>query len=121
MFNIKTFIKSTLVLLTLDLLYLYINRETYMREIYRSQGSKLDLKWEGVLWRYLSQLIGLNYFVLGKENEISRAFIYGLVIYGNYLGTNYATIRIFDKRLARSDLLKGITLMILTTYLIQNL
>lgn len=85
------------------------------------QGSELFLKWSGVLMRYLSQIIGLNLFVLQRNGTIYDAFIYGIIIYSNYIGTNYATVENFDKNLAICDLLKGGIIMSLTVYLTYKL
>jgi uncharacterized membrane protein len=78
------------------------------------QGKELKLKWTGVFIRYLSQIIGINLFVLQVNGVIIKSFLFGLIIYGNYIGTNYATIDIFDETLAIFDLLKGGVIMSLT-------
>lgn len=115
--NYKLFFLSGFILLILDLSYLYINQEWYKKEIFRSQGSELKLKWLGVFVRYLSQIIGLNLFVLQNHGPILYSFLFGLIIYSNYIGTNYATFEIFDEKLAIVDLIKGGLIMSLTTYL----
>ncbi len=117
MFNIKLFIVSTIILLILDFIYLYLQQNWYKREIKKIQGQDLNLKWNGVLMRYLSQIIGLNIFVLQNNKSIIYSFIFGIVIYLNYIGTNYATINDFDELLAITDLLKGGIIMSLTTYI----
>jgi uncharacterized membrane protein len=112
---------SSITLLCLDFTYLYIQQNWYKSEIIRMQGSPLELKWEGVILRYLTQIIGLNLFILNNNGTIVDAFIYGIIIYGNYIGTNYATIKIFDEQLAVVDLLKGGTIMALTTFICNNI
>jgi uncharacterized membrane protein len=119
--NIKILFISLLILITLDFIYLYFNQNWYKNEIKKSQGSELILKWSGVLIRYLSQTFGLNLFVLQHNGTIIDSFIYGIIIYSNYLGTNYATIDTFDEKLAMVDLLKGGIIMSLTTYLTYKL
>ena len=119
--SIKLFIVSAIFLITLELIYFSLNKDWYKKEIKKSQGSELKLKWSGVFVRYLSQIAGLNLFVLQPNGSILQSFIYGLIIYGNYLGTNYATINSFDKKLALVDLLKGGIVMSLTTYFTYNL
>ena len=120
-FNIKLFIISALILLILDLSYLFINQKWYKNETKRMQGKELKLKWLGVFIRYLSQIIGLNLFVLQVNGGIIKSLLFGLIIYGNYIGTNYATIDIFDETLAIFDLLKGGVIMSLTTYITYNI
>ncbi len=119
--NLKMFIISGVILLLLDFTYLYFNQEWYKSETKKSQGKELKLKLSGVVVRYLSQIIGLNLFVLQHNGSILNSFIYGLVIYGNYLGTNYATIDVFNEKLALTDLAKGGIIMALTTYFTYKL
>ncbi len=113
--NYKMILVSFIILFCLDFVYVFIQQEWYKQEIIKMQGSELDLKWSGVLLRYISQIIGLNIFVLQRGGGIIDAFIYGLIIYSNYIGTNYATVRVFDETLAITDLLKGGIVMVLTT------
>jgi uncharacterized membrane protein len=120
-YNIKIFLVSFIILIILDFTYLFFNQNWYKKEINKMQGSKLSLKWSGVLMRYLSQIIGLNLFVLQRNGTIYDAFIYGIIIYSNYIGTNYATVKDFNKKLAVCDLLKGGIIMSLTVYLTYKL
>ena len=115
--EIKKIIKVIIILFILDLIYLYLNQNWYKKEIYRSQKSELELKWFGVFVRYIAQAIGLYVFVLRNNYSLKYAFLFGLIIYGNYLRTNYATIKIFDEKLAITDLIKGGIIMTLTSYI----
>lgn len=76
---------------------------------------------KGVIFRYMAQSLGLYIFVLRNNlllsSKIIYSFLYGIIIYDNYLSTNYATINIFDEKLALADLSKGGIIMIITTYL----
>lgn len=113
--NWKIVVISSLLLVILDFIYLYINKKWYIHETEISQSRSFELKWSGVFLRYLTQALGLNLFVLQHNGTPVDAFIYGLIIYGNYIGTNYSTIKIFDETLACVDLLKGGIIMALTT------
>ena len=115
--TIKLFIVSAIVLVLLDFIYLFLQQKWYKTEIKKIQGGELKLNWIGVFMRYLAQIIGLNIFVLQNNGSILYSFIFGIVIYLNYIGTNYATIINFDELLAFVDLLKGGTIMSLTTYI----
>ena len=79
--NIQLLFVSAIILVALDFSYLYINQNWYKREIKNSQGYELNLKWSGVIIRYLSQIIGLNLFVLQHNGTLLDAFIFG-VVYG---------------------------------------
>ncbi len=120
-FNINKFIISGLILMLLDFSILFLNKKWYENETNRMQGQEFHLKWYGVFLRYLSQIIGLNLFVLQVDGGIIESFLFGLIIYGNYIGTNYATINIFDEKLAIFDLIQGGTIMALTTYITYSL
>jgi uncharacterized membrane protein len=118
--EIKNIIKVMIILFILDLIYLYFNQNWYKKEIYKSQKSKLELKWSGVFIRYIAQAIGLYIFVLHNNLSLIYAFLFGLIIYGNYIGTNYATIKVFDEKLAIVDLIKGGIISTLTGYIYYN-
>jgi uncharacterized membrane protein len=119
--NMKMLIISAFILIILDFLYLYFNQIWYKIETEKSQGRPFELKWSGVFLRYFAQIIGLNIFVLQHNGTLLDSFIYGLIIYSNYIGTNYATIHHFDESLAMADLIKGGVIMTLTTYFTYNL
>jgi uncharacterized membrane protein len=109
------------ILFTLDFLYLYFNQGWYKKEILKMQGSELKLKWVGVFIRYFTQTVGLYIFVLKNKLPLIYSFLYGIIIYGNYIGTNYATINDFDPLLAGFDLLKGGIIMTITSYIFYKL
>jgi uncharacterized membrane protein len=114
---IKLFVVSAGVLILLDFIYLFLQQEWYKKEIKKIQGAELKLNWAGVFMRYLAQIIGLNIFVLQNNGSILNSFLFGIIIYLNYIGTSYATIINFDELLAFVDLLKGGVIMGLTTYI----
>jgi len=115
--RIELFIVSASILIFLDFLYLFLQQKWYKKEIKNVQGKELKLNCVGVFMRYLAQIIGLNLFVLQNNYSILYSFIFGIIIYLNYIGTSYATIINFNELLAFVDLLKGGTIMALTTYI----
>jgi uncharacterized membrane protein len=115
--DITNIIKIFIIIFILDLIYLYFNQQWYKKEIFKSQNSELELKWIGVFARYIAQAIGLYIFVLRNNYSLLYASLFGFIIYGNYLGTNYATIKIFDEKLAIVDLIKGTIIMTLSGYI----
>ena len=119
--DIKNIIIVGVILFLLDFTYLYFNQDWYKRETYKSQKSELKLKIIGVIGRYLAQTLGLYIFILRNKLPLIYSLLYGLIIYGNYIGTNYATITIFDEKLAIVDLIKGGTIMTMTSYIYYKL
>jgi uncharacterized membrane protein len=118
---IKRLLISGIILFTLDFIYITINKEWYRRETEKSFNEKLELNWFGVFLRYLSQIVGLNLYILGQNGTSLDAMLFGFIIYGNYIGTNYATVSYFDEKLASVDIIKGGIIMLLTTYLTNKI
>ena len=119
--NLKLYILSTIIIISLELIYFMFNQDWYKYEINKSQNKPLKIKLSGVIIRYIAQIIGLNIFVLQNKGSPCIGLLYGLIIYSNYLATNYATIDHFDRNLAIVDLIKGGSVMFLTTYFIYKL
>ena len=119
--DIKKFFLVLCILFTLDFIYLYFNQNWYRKEIIRSQNSPLELKPIGVVARYVSQALGLYLFVLKNNYDLIYSALYGMIVYGNYIGTNYDTIKVLDPKLAITDLIKGSIVMTLTSYIFYQI
>ena len=112
----KDVLISTCVMLALDACYLTLNKDTFLNEIAQVQRVILQVRYLGVVLCYILLIAGLNYFILRSKRTVSEAFFLGLVIYGVYDTTNYATLKRWSPSLAIMDTLWGGTLMALTTY-----
>ena len=115
--DITNIIKIFVIIFILDFIYFFFYKNWDIKEIYKSQNSELELKSIGVFARYIAQAIGLYVFVLRNKCSLLYASLFGFIIYGNYLGTNYATIKVFDEKLAIVDLIKGTLIMLLSGYI----
>ena len=93
MLNIKNILISSVVLLTLDSVYLNMVSSYFNKIIKNIQGTKIQLNYYGAIYCYIFLILGLNYFVLENNESPIKAGILGLVIYGVYEGTNYAIIK----------------------------
>ncbi len=118
---VKEIFVSAIVLLILDFGYISLNKEAYNHQIATVQRVILQVKPEGAVICYFFLIFGLNYFIIQKKRSILEAFLLGLVIYGVYDSTNYATLKKWSPYLAIMDTLWGGTLMATTTAITYSL
>jgi len=112
----KDVLISACVMLALDAIYLSFNKDWFLNEIAQVQRVILQVRYLGVIFCYIFLIAGLNYFILRSKRSIMEAFLFGVVIYGVYDTTNYATLKRWSPTLAIMDTLWGGILMALTTY-----
>lgn len=112
----KNVLISSIVMLALDACYLTFNKDLFSNEIAQVQRVILQVRYLGVVLCYILLIAGLNYFILRSKRSIEEAFLFGIVIYGVYDTTNYATLKRWSSSLAILDTVWGGTLMALTTY-----
>jgi uncharacterized membrane protein len=112
---IKKIIISTTVLLILDALYIYTNKNLFQDTVVTIQRVVMQIKPEAAVFVYLLLVIVINYFIIQKNRSPLEAFILGFCIYGIYDGTNYAMFKKWPLNVAIMDALWGGTLMALTT------
>jgi len=75
----------------------------------------------GAIVCYALLVAGINYFIIQRNRSVLEAFFLGVVIYGVYDSTNYATLKKWTPELAVLDTLWGGSLFALTTYITYNL
>jgi uncharacterized membrane protein len=114
---VKEIIVSTVVLLILDGGLLYLNMDKYKHKIASVQRVILQFKPEGALICYFLLIAGLNYFIIQRNRSLLESFLLGVIIYGVYDSTNYASLKKWDPYLAIMDSLWGGTLFALTTFI----
>jgi uncharacterized membrane protein len=108
---------SFVILLALDFAYLSFNKDAYLLQIASVQRVSLQPRYLGAILCYAFILFGLWYFILRTHRPVIEAILLGLVIYGVYETTNYATLKKWEPQLAIMDVLWGGALFGLTTYL----
>tara|TARA_Y100000389_G_scaffold194699_1_gene225066 strand:- start:3528 stop:3872 length:345 start_codon:yes stop_codon:yes gene_type:complete len=104
-------------MLLIDIFYINFNKKYFNEFFYKVQQSKLVLNPLSALIAYILMIIGINHFIISKQQPVSDAFLLGLVIYGVYDATNYATLKNWTINMALTDTLWGATLFSLTTCL----
>ena len=110
---IKTFFIALLFFFIIDVFWIYfVATPMYKQEV----GSLMELKVPPALIFYVVFLLGLIFFVItpNQSNTLFNVFLigafYGLVTYGTYDLTVYASMNIFSLKLVIADILWGMFL-----------
>lgn len=121
---VKKIIFSTILLLCLDGIYIYINQQFFADTIVNVQRVIMQIKPVGALFAYLFIIFMVNYFILSKNRSALEAFVLGFTTYGIYEFTNYAMIKKWPISMVIMDTIWGGILFGLTThitYMLLNL
>ena len=110
---IKTFFIALLFFFIIDVFWIYfVATPMYKQEV----GSLMELKVAPALIFYVVFLLGLIFFVINHtlSNTVLNVFLigtfFGLVTYGTYDLTVYASMNIFSLKLVIADILWGMFL-----------
>jgi uncharacterized membrane protein len=114
----KKFILTLLTLLIIDSTYLYVMGPIVAKHIRMIQGSTVSINMYGAALAYVCMALSLTYFV---NNSVKDAFILGVLIYGVYEGTNWATFRQWPAFVVVLDTLWGGILFAITTYILNKI
>jgi uncharacterized membrane protein len=107
----------TIILLTLDSIYIYAILNEFRLQIAEVQRVVLEVKYLGAILCYFFLIFGLYYFILREHKSVFDAMLFGFVIYGVYDTTTYAVLKKWKLKLMIMDTLWGGALMGLTTWL----
>lgn len=113
--SVREVLISIVALLVLDGIYIYLTQKIFADQIINVQRVVMTLKPMGAVVCYALLIAGLNYFIIQRSRSIPDAFFLGLVIYGVYDSTNYATLKKWEASVAIMDTLWGGSLFALTT------
>jgi len=120
------FVTALVILLLLDAVWLTANAPTSRRVIAGIQSTPLQIRWTPALLVYLLIAAGVTFFAPGDTllETGSHGALLGLVIYGVYDLTNYATLRAYPLTYALSDIAWGTflcgTTAIATHWIVKN-
>ena len=112
---------SAIVLISIDFIYLNGMKGYLDKQILSVQGSQTKMNYLGAALCYIFLVVGINYFIIKPKKSVSDAFLLGIVIYGVYETTNYASLKNWSIFTVIIDTLWGGTLFGLTTYIINIL
>ena len=110
------------VILILDAIYLGVNSKFLIGQLKSVQKSPVVIRYTGAILCYLLILAGLYYFVIRNKKttvyeKVRDAAILGIVIYGVYETTSYATFKAWTPKMLVMDTVWGGILLSLTTYI----
>ena len=125
---IKTFFIALIFFFIIDVFWIYfVATPMYKQEV----SSLMELKIPPALLFYVIFLLGLIFFVVNpnQDNTLLNVFLigafFGLVTYGTYDLTVYASMNIFSLKLVVADILWGMflsgTVATLTVFTINKL
>jgi uncharacterized membrane protein len=120
MFNFLMLI-SAIVLVSIDFVYLRVIKDYFGSQIQRVQGSPMKINYLGAIICYILLILGINYFIIKPRKSVSDAFLLGIIIYGVYETTNYATLKNWSILTVFIDTLWGGLLFASTTYTVNLL
>ena len=106
MLTLSSILISAVLLLVLDIPWLYANRNTSETMIRAIQGSSIQLRIIPAIIVYL-----LLAYLLTIPGSAKEAFLLGAATYGVYDATNYATLKNYSPTFAIADTLWGGILM----------
>jgi uncharacterized membrane protein len=114
---VNNFFIPGVILLILDAIYISMIKDEFELQIASIQRVSMQIRPLGAIVCYLLLITGLWYFILRERRSIIEAFFFGIVIYGVYESTSYATLKNWSSKIFIMDTLWGGVLMGLTTYL----
>jgi len=118
MFNFLMLL-SAIVLISIDFVYLNVMKGYLESQLKSVQGSPVKFNYLGAALCYVFLIVGLNYFIIKPKRSVSDAFLLGIVIYGVYETTNYATFKNWSLLTVIIDTLWGGLLFAATAYIIH--
>jgi len=110
---------SAIVLISIDFVYLNVMKGYLENQLKSVQGSAVKFNYLGAALCYVFLIVGLNYFIIKPKRSVSDAFLLGIVIYGVYETTNYATFKNWSLLTVIIDTLWGGLLFAATTYIVH--
>jgi len=113
----KMILVASIIFILLDIIFLYLNARTFEKQITQVQSTPLKIRYEPAIICYIFLILGLYYFILREHKTPNEAFILGMVIYGVYETTTYATLQKWRLETVVKDTLWGGILFYLTTFL----
>ena len=113
---------SAVILLLLDVMYLFMIRRLFNDQVQRVQGLPIKVNYYGVIICYAILILGLNYFIIRDMNrdKILDAFLLGILIYGVYETTNLAILQAWSMKTVVIDTLWGGILLSSTTAIVYG-
>jgi uncharacterized membrane protein len=117
----KELFVTAVVLLIIDTAYLYIRRDDFSIYFLNVQKSPLKFRLTGALLVYVLLILGMYYFIIKDKKSLQEAFLFGVLIYGVYDFTNYATLQNWSIKYSIMDMFLGGTMTTVSAFIIYEL
>ena len=114
-------ITTIFILILLDSIYFYVNKDFFSKQILDVQGRPVSLNVFAAFLCYITLALGINYFILREKKSLLDAFLLGVVIYAVYETTNKATFKKWTYKIVLIDTLWGGILFTLTTFIMRKI
>ena len=119
--NLKDLLVTAIVYLTIDIVYIMTNTLSFKKYFSFIQGSPAKFKRMPAVMAYLILTLGLYYFIIKDRRPVTDAFLLGVLIYGVYDFTNYATLKKWTLAFSIKDTLWGGTVFTISTFIIYKI
>ena len=119
--NLKELIVTAIVYLTIDIVYIMTNTLSFKKYFSFIQGSPAKFKRTPAVITYIILTLGLYYFIIKDRRPVTDAFLFGILIYGVYDFTNYATLKKWTIAFSIKDTLWGGTVFTISTFIIYKI
>lgn len=107
---IKNILLIFIILLLIDLIWLYLIKDKYAQQIVKIQNQEVVVNYYSALFVYVLLAIGLYYLSINKTDimtKVKLSALFGLITYGVYDFTNGAIFKDWDFKLAIMDTMWG--------------
>ena len=119
--NLKDLLVTAIVYLTIDIVYIMTNTLSFKKYFSFIQGSPAKFKRMPAVIAYLILTLGLYYFIIKDRRPVTDAFLLGVLIYGVYDFTNYATLKKWTLAFSIKDTLWGGIVFTISTFIIYKI
>ena len=119
--HIPLFILTGLVILVLDGVFIYTQRNYFNNQIKVVQGSEISPDTLAIVLTYLVIIFGLYYFIIRERRSIMDAALFGFSMYALYELTTKSLFKNWRWKTVIMDTTWGALLFALTTFIVYKL
>lgn len=105
--EIKNILVLGTILLLLDYLYISTFSDLFKNQVYKVQKKPLKLNMNSAIMCYILIILGLYYFILKENKNLTDAFLLGIFVYGVYELTTISLLSDWEWKTVIIDTLWG--------------
>jgi uncharacterized membrane protein len=117
----KKIVITGVVLVAIDVLFLYFITPIFNKMIHNIQGSNINIKYMPLMFVYLFVTLQIYYFIIRENKGLLDAFILGMTTYAIFDLTNLSVFKNYNSKIAIVDIIWGGILYTSTTYIVSKL